>query len=136
MPAWSSRPISPLAAWGSRKAPLIPLDDALAAGRLQAAAELGGFVRGPERTNHGAVVDALLAQIGALDDGAARSQNRRELALQGPERGLGVGFVPLRGDLDEVAATTGGHGLRRVCGSDPGTGFRRGGRLRSLRRQR
>src|SRR5882724_9684236 len=81
---------------GSRKRPLIPLDDALPAGSLQAAAELRGFIGGPERTYHGAVVDAFVAEIGAFDQRRSRSQHRRELALQGPVGGLRVGFVPLR----------------------------------------
>src|ERR1700694_501703 len=91
------RPISPPKPQGSRKPRSIPLDDALSAGRLQAAAELRGLIGRPERSDHGAVVDPLVAEIGALDHGAARSQHRRELALQGSEGGLGVGFVSLRG---------------------------------------
>src|ERR1700682_2825506 len=75
-------PISPLMTWGLRKRPSILLDDALPAGCLQAAAELRRLIGRPERPYHGAVVDALVAEVGALDQGAARSQNRRELALQ------------------------------------------------------
>src|ERR1700712_6034992 len=104
MPAWSCRPISSRPAGRSRKLRLIPLDDALAAGRLQAATQLGGLVGCPERTDHGAVVDALFAEIGAFDERAARSQHRRELALQGPERGLRVSFVTLRGHLHDITA--------------------------------
>ena len=62
-------PISPLAAQGSRKRPLIPLDDALSAGSFQVAAELRGLIGRPERSDHGAVVDALVAEIGAFDYG-------------------------------------------------------------------
>ena len=79
-------PISPLAARGSRKRPLIPLDDALPAGGFEAAAELRGFIGRTERTDHGPVVDALVAEVGALDHRRARSQHRRELALQGRTR--------------------------------------------------
>src|SRR4051794_14952615 len=60
-------PIRPLTAPGSRKRPLIPLDDALSAGGFQIAAERRGLVRGAERADHGAIVDALVAQIGAFD---------------------------------------------------------------------
>src|ERR1700720_2032672 len=76
-------PISPLKAQGSRKRPLIPLDDALPAGSFQAAAELLGLVRCPEWANHGAVIDALFTEVGALDDRRARSEHRRVFALQG-----------------------------------------------------
>src|SRR6476620_1744030 len=91
-------PIRPLTAPRSRKPPLIPLDDALAPGRFQAAAELRGFVRRAERPDHGAVVHALFAEIGALDHRRAGSQHVRELALQGPERSLCISLVLLRGD--------------------------------------
>src|SRR3954451_2167906 len=126
MPAWSCRPISPRPAGGSRKPRLIPLDDALAAGRLQAAAQLGGLVRGREGTNHGTVVDPLFAEIGPFDKRAAGSQNGRELALQGPEGGLRVGFVTLRGYLHHITAASGRRSLGRVGGSDARTGFRGG----------
>ena len=52
----------------SRKQPLIPLDDALPAGTFQFAAELGRLFGGSERADHGAVIDPLVAEIGALDD--------------------------------------------------------------------
>src|ERR1700743_3238436 len=131
MRACSFAPISPLMAPGSRKRPLIPLDDALSAGVFQAAAKVRGFVGRAERTNHGSVVDSLVAEVGPLDHGAARSQNRRELALQGPVGGLRVGFIPLRGDLNQVSASScvaSGGGLRcdldRVRGSYAGRRFR------------
>src|SRR5450631_868518 len=134
------RPISPLKTQGSRKPRLIPLDDALSAGRLQTAAELGCLVGRPERPDHGAVVDALVAEIGALDHRAARSQHGRELALQGPERGLGVGFVALRGYLDQVVAagpTAAGCGFRSsLCwggSGNPGMGVGGSGGLITLR---
>src|ERR1700676_890475 len=124
-------PISPPPTQGSRKPRSIPLDDALSAGCLQTAAELRGLIGRPERTDHGAVVDALVAEVGALDHRAARSQHRRELALQGPERGLGVGFIALRGDLDQVVAASStatrrgfGSGLHRGGGGYPGAGLR------------
>src|SRR5882757_9442871 len=98
-------PIRPLTAPGSRKRPLIPLDDALSAGSFQIAAELGGLFRGAERTDHGAVKHALFAEIGALDDRRTRSQHGRVLALQRPVGGLRIGLVLLRGDLNEVSAT-------------------------------
>ena len=63
-------PISPRSPRGSRKRPLIALDEALPAGSFQVAAELRGFVPGAERADHGAVNDALFAEIGALDHAA------------------------------------------------------------------
>src|SRR3954468_7703240 len=97
-------PIRPLTAPGSRKRPLIPLDDALSAGGFQVAAELRGLVRRTERPDHGAVIDALVAEIGALDQRRAGTQHRRELALQGPERRLRVRLGFLRRNLDHVSA--------------------------------
>ena len=46
---------------------LIPLDNALAAGRLETAAELGGFFGGTKRPNHRAVINAFLAEISTPD---------------------------------------------------------------------
>src|SRR4030088_392867 len=133
-------PISPRVAQGSRKRPLIPLDDALTAGRLQAAAELGGFIGRPEGADHGAVVDALVAEVGALDQGCSRSQHGRDLALQRLVGGLGVGLVALRGDLHQVSAagSTAARdwgGLHGVGRRYPGSGVRGRGRLSALRRQ-
>src|SRR5258707_14113884 len=76
----------------SRRRPSILLDDALPAGSLEAAAELRRFIRRRERANHGAVVHALFAEVGALDHRLPRSQHRWELALQGPERTLRIGL--------------------------------------------
>jgi hypothetical protein len=75
--------------------PSVPLDDALAASRFQAAAELRRLIERPERTDHGAVVDALVAEVGTLDQGAARSQHPRKLVLQSPVGRLGVEFAAL-----------------------------------------
>src|SRR5438876_12400152 len=120
----SSGPISPLTTEGPRKRRSIPLDDALTASRLQAAAELRRFVGRAERTYHRSVVDALVAEIGPLDQRAARSQYRRKLALQRPIGGLGVGLVSLRGNLDQIsaAAPAGAGGcLDRIGGGHPGS---------------
>src|SRR6266702_2150288 len=127
-------PIRPLTAPGSRKRPLIPLDDALSAGGFQIAAELGGLFGRAERPDHGTVVDALVAQIGALDDRRTRSQYARELILERPVGGLGVGLVLLRRYLHQISAAGRGRRLDRIGGSD--TGRRRIGRGRALRRQR
>src|SRR5882724_6941120 len=53
-----------------RSGPLIPLDDALPAGSLEATAELRSLIGRAERPNHGAVVNALVAEISALDQRA------------------------------------------------------------------
>src|SRR5471030_1503311 len=122
MRACSSRAISPLTALGSRKRPLIPLDDALSARSFQAAAELQGFLARTERADHGAVVNSLVAEIGALDHGTTRPQHRRVLALQDPIRGLRFGLILLRRDLHQIAAASAGGGLRRGVGGHPGGG--------------
>src|SRR5258708_12937550 len=93
---------------GSRNPPLIPLDDALPAGGFQAAAELRGFVGRSERPHHGAVIDPFVAEIGTLDHRRARSEYRRELALQSPIGGLAVGLVLLRTDLNHVSPAASG----------------------------
>src|ERR1700712_3520758 len=98
MRGYSWGPIRPLTAPGSRKRPLIPLDDALSAGGFQIAAERRGLFGGAERPDHGAVKDALVAEIGAFDHRSTRSQHGRELALQRPVGGLRVGLVLLRGN--------------------------------------
>src|SRR3984885_12208567 len=142
MRACSWAPISPLTAQGSRKRPLIPLDDALSAGGFQVAAELRGFVGRAEWTNHGSVVDPLVAQIRTLDHGAVRSQHRGELALQGLVGSLRVGLISLRGNLNQIPASgcgAAGCGLRRdlnrVRGCPPGTRFGSSRRWSALRRQ-
>jgi hypothetical protein len=52
---------------GSRKGPLILWDEALSAGRLERGAQLQRFLSRAERTDHGAVNDPLVGQIGTLD---------------------------------------------------------------------
>src|SRR5713226_6091803 len=81
-------PISPRAAPGSRKRPLIPEDDALPAGGFQAAAKLGRLVLSTERSDHGAVNNAaLIAEIGPPDRRRTGTQHSRVFALQRPKRG-------------------------------------------------
>src|SRR5438552_1110904 len=109
-------PIRPLTAPGSRKRPLIPLDDALSAGGFQIAAELGGLFGRAERSDHGAVIDALVAQIGPLDDRWTGPQHARELALERPIGGLGVGLVLLRRYLHQISAAGRGRRLDRIVG--------------------
>ena len=80
---------------------LILLDDALPAGTFQIAAELGRLFGGSERTDHGAVIDPLVAEIGALNDRRTGPQRGRKLVLQPAVGGLRVGLVLLRGDTRE-----------------------------------
>src|SRR3954447_25583237 len=112
-------PISSPEAQGSRKQPLIPLDDALSAGGFQAAAELRRLVRRTERTDHGAVIDALLPELGALDLRRARAEHAGELALQGPIGRLRVSLVLLGRDLHQISPAGAGGGCR-IGGRDPG----------------
>ena len=44
------------------------MDNALSARLLETVAELNGLIAGLERTHHGAIVDALGAEIGTPDD--------------------------------------------------------------------
>src|ERR1700722_11760880 len=122
MPACSCPAISPLTAQGSRKRPLIPLDDALSARRFQAAAELQGFLARTERADHGSVVNSLVAEIRALGHGTARPQHRRLVASQAPIRGLRFGLILLRRDLHQIAAASARGGLHRGVGGHPGGG--------------
>lgn len=82
----------------------VPHDVALAAGGLQAVAEPRGILGRAKRSDHGAVIYALVAQIGAANRSAPGAQDRRILALQGPVRGLGIGLATLRGDLNDVVS--------------------------------
>src|SRR4051812_44473081 len=79
--------IRPLTAPGSRKPPSIPLDDALPAGGFQTVAELGGLAAGAERADHGAVIDALFAEIHTPDRSRTGPQHGRVLALHHSEGG-------------------------------------------------
>jgi hypothetical protein len=72
---------------------LVPLDNALAAGRHQVAAELRGFIVRPEQADHGAVVNALAAKIGAQNHRAARSQQHWKFVLQCPEGCPSINFA-------------------------------------------
>ena len=83
---------------------LILLDEALAAGTFQIAAELGRLFGGSERADHGAVIDPLVAEIGALDDRRTGPQRGRKLVLQRAVGGPRVGLVLLRGDLNQIIA--------------------------------
>src|SRR5450759_4421788 len=84
----------------------IPLDDALSAGSLEAAAQLARLIGVAEGADHGAVVDALGSQIGLADHGLTAAELIWELALQAAERGLRVGFAALRRYLHRVTAGT------------------------------
>ncbi len=44
------------------------MDNALASGLLEAVTELHRFLAGFERANHGAIIDTLVAKIGAPDE--------------------------------------------------------------------
>src|SRR5260370_5404300 len=115
-------PISPRAAPGSRKRPLIPLDDALRpAGRLEVTTKLRRLIHGGERTGKCPVIHALFAEIDALHQRRVRAEYAWILALQRPVRRLGGTFVLLRRDLHQIAATAhGGAPPRR--GRPPGGG--------------
>src|ERR1700684_1650835 len=123
-------------AQGSRKRPLIPLDEAQRpARRLQVVANLRRLIRRAERTSKGTVIDTRGTQIDTLHTHGLRAKNAWVLALQDPVRRLRVGLILLRRDLHQIPATasTGG-GLRRSVGCDPRTRVCSRGRLAGLRR--
>src|SRR4051794_12284404 len=108
MPVMNARlfmgPISPLMDRGSRKRPLIPLDDALPAGAFQIAAKLGGLIGRPDRPHHGGIIAALSPGVGPFHPRRARPQPAGILALQPPLWGLAAGFFLLRDTLHQVPA--------------------------------
>ncbi len=80
MRAPPSARISPRTSQGSSFGLLIPLDEALSAGSLEARAQLaclGGIGKGP---NHGAIIGALGAQVDLMDRGLTTAKLVRELA--------------------------------------------------------
>src|SRR6185295_8199880 len=92
--------ISPRTSQGSSFGLLIPLDEALSAGGLEARAQLaclGGIGKGP---NHGAVIGALGTQIDLTDRGWPTAKLIRELGLQAAECRLSLTLAALRGNLD------------------------------------
>src|SRR5450755_3181032 len=104
MRAPPSARISPRLPRGSSEGLLIPLDDALPAGRLEAAAQRTRVVGGGEGADHGAVIGALVAQLHFVDQRLAAAELGRVLGLQTAERGLRLGFATLRRQLHGIAA--------------------------------
>ena len=100
--------------------PLILLDNALPPGTFQIAAELGRLFGGSERADHGAVIDPLVAEIGALDDWRTGCQRGRKLVLQRAVGDLRVGLVLLRGDLNQITAAGRGSRLDGIGGGETG----------------
>src|SRR5690242_18685763 len=90
------RPISLRAARGSRNVPLIPLDDATSAGDRNVAAELLRLFLGREWPNHGAIIHAFVAEIGALNNRRHGADQVRILRLCRAERSLGISLGLLR----------------------------------------
>src|SRR5271154_1778033 len=105
----ASRPLSPRPAQGSSAQASISLGDAGAAGGLEVVAKPSRLLRGGERTDQGAIVGALGAQIGAANDRLMAAELIGKFGPKLPERGLGLGFGALRCDLHGVA-TAGGRG--------------------------
>lgn len=95
--------ISPRTSQGSSFGLLIPLDEALPAGCLEARAQLAclaGIGKGP---NHGAVIGALGAKVGLMDRGLPTAKLIWELGLKAAERRLSLTLAALRGDLNVIA---------------------------------
>ena len=87
--------ISPRTSQGSSFGLLIPLDEALSAGRLEARAQLAclaGIRKGP---NHGAVIGAFGAQVDLADRGLSTAKLIRKLALKASKRRLSLTLAAL-----------------------------------------
>src|SRR5450759_636040 len=84
----SSARISPRLPQGSSCGALIPLDDALAAGSFEAAAQRARLIGVAEGADHGAVVGALFAQIDLVDQRLFAAELAGVFALQAAERSL------------------------------------------------
>src|SRR4029079_3020744 len=103
MRAPSSARISRHTSQGSSFGLLIPLDEALPAGCLEARAQLAclaGIGKGP---NPGAGVSPLGSEMGLLNRTLPTSELVRELGLQAAERRLSLTLAALRGNLDIAA---------------------------------
>src|SRR6266508_5843020 len=107
---WPGQPSRLMAARPAMTTGSVLLHDALAAGGLEAAAHLGSVVLGRERPDLGAVVHALVAEIGTTDYRLPAAEHGRVLGLQRLERCLGFGLAALRSDLHDVAAGLGTDG--------------------------
>ena len=103
MRALPSARISPRTSQGSSFGLLIPLDEALSTGRLEARAQLACLASICKGANHGAVIGALGAQIDLMDSGLPTAKLIRELGLKATERRLSLTLAALRGDLDVIA---------------------------------
>src|SRR6476620_5998400 len=98
--------ISPRTSQGSSVGLLIPLDEALSAGCLEARAQLACLAGIGKGSNHGAVVGALGAQVGFVDRGLPTAKLVRELGLKAAERRLSLTLAALRRNLDVAARPT------------------------------
>src|ERR1051325_1175024 len=116
---------------GSSVRPLIPLDDALPICRLQARAQLAGLV-GRQGPDHGAVVDALGAEIDLTNQRLFAAELARVLGGKALERRLRLSFAALRRNLHRIGAAT---VVRRSRGLD-WRGLRRRGDCRAYRTRR
>ena len=87
--------ISPRTSQGSSFGLLIPLDEALSAGCLEARAQLACLAGIGKRSNHGAVIGALCAQIDLVDSGLPTAKLIRELGLQAAESRLSLTLAAL-----------------------------------------
>src|SRR5438552_2192623 len=94
------------AIFGTRKRPLISLDEALRpAGRLEVTTHLRRLIHGAERTSESPVINSLFAEIDALHHPRLRDEQTWILALQRPVGSLRISLGFLRGDLNQIAAT-------------------------------
>ena len=84
---------------------LIPLDEALTAGRLKARTELPCLAGVSEGSDHRPVKSSLGSKVDLVDLRLTPSKLVRVLGLQAPEGGLSLGFTSLRRNLHEIAGT-------------------------------
>src|SRR5207302_11308183 len=97
-----------------RTTPSILLDDALAAGSLEATAQTIGLAGRGEWPDHRAVEDTLGSEIGAPNGRLLTIEQMRILRLQRADRGLRFGVALLRRNLHDIAARCGAAGRGRV----------------------
>src|SRR5450755_2119552 len=100
--------ISPRQRQGSSFRPLIPLDNTVAAGGLEAAAQLAGLIGTAEGAGHGAEIGAFFPEFDPADHRLAAAKLGGEFALRTSERGLRLGFATLRGNLHIAAGPAAG----------------------------
>src|SRR4029079_7756862 len=106
MRAPPSARISPRTSQGSSFGLLIPLDEALSAGCLEARAQLACLAGIGKGAHHGAIEGPRGAQVAFVDRGLRPAKRVGELGLKAAERRLSFTLAALRRNLDVAARPT------------------------------